>query len=166
MDKARARENLKWAFAEHNIPLQGQRIILDRWKQQGRPSLLDFAPYTSFTILVVRTHMFASGLKLTGSKQKSSDVIDMEYLMYIPFCRFLVSNDNFQLRFFDLLRETEQSAVKGSDMKSALSEIVDFFGGSPLSRPLNLTRDILRSPPKHLDNIATDIWDVCRTNWR
>jgi len=164
--RERAAENLDWAFAELKFRDEYRKAVLQRWEEAGKPALADFAPYCAFMILAIRTHMFASSLEITGVKQKPSDIIDMEYLLYIPFCKFLISDDRFQLNFFRELGEQCQLGVRGKDLKAGLAEIASYFGGSPLSRPLNITVEKLQTPPHGLNNKVTEMWDFAVPGWR
>ena len=105
-----------------NIPLQYHSQLMRRWKDLGQPALSTFAPYTAF-VLTVEIYFHISIAAKLISAERHSNLTDIAYLFYLPFCMMFVSNDNLHYRTASLFLRSDQEFVRGSDLKADLKRL-------------------------------------------
>jgi hypothetical protein len=147
--------------------------LIERWKDQGRPSLDRFAPYAAFVLRVEFFFQAALAARLI-SPDRPSNRMDVAYLSYLPFCNVFVSGDSLHKRCAPLFLRADQEFVWGLDLKSDLSKINSHFAAFPeeekerglfqfATEPPDgtLTRSLIErrfpgSIPHNTDNLALD----------
>ena len=108
--------------------------IIKRWLDGGLPHLKDFSPYAYYCLQVFVAFYIAVENKLRISKSKSksrrkkrknrvkfSNLMDILYLLYLPFCQTFTSNDNFLCKFATIFISSEQNFIPGSELKKRYS---------------------------------------------
>ncbi|HJM04707.1 MAG TPA: hypothetical protein QF549_03720 [Candidatus Saccharimonadaceae bacterium] len=148
-----------------DVPLQAQKRVLTRWEAEGRPSLAKFVPYTAHVLRVDLLYLHATEMGYIS--QRATNSVDMAYLYYLPFCQAFVSGDRVHMQTVPLFLSEHQSFISATDMKIALKEMDDYYGGLPEEvRALGVMR-IAGYPPAHMHNAITDVWDkTMREDWR
>ena len=161
------RRHLLLALQFMDIPYDLQRGIVARFDETIEPrSMTQFAPYAAHVLSVAL--VFYIGL-LSGhiSKDRPSNLLDVAYLYYLPFCTAFVSGDNLHARLAPLFLEPSQRFVAANDLKSALKEIGDYYEATCWEE---IQREgLLRYasyPPTELDNAVTQLYDLRFPDWR
>jgi len=98
--------------------------ILSRW-QCLNYYLKDFSPYAFYCVKVILALQIATRSKII--KWKPSNILDMEYLFYLPFCMLFVSSDNLHIKIAPLLVRENQSFVNGDDFKNSIKLHIDHW---------------------------------------
>ena len=161
------RQHLLLALQFLDIPYDLQPEIVARFDEAGETLSMDrFAPYASHVLSVAL--VFYIGL-LSGhiSKERPSNLLDVAYLYYLPFCNAFVSGDNLHSRLAPHFLKPSQRFVVSEDLKSALKEIGAYYEA-------NCWEEIQREgllryatyPPTELDNAVTQLYDLCLPDWR
>lgn len=102
---------------ELGVPTEYVREIRYRWLSADT-SLQAFAPYTYFCL---RAHLMVLVLwrhKLT--KNEPNNLVDVQYLYYLPFCGIFASNDSLHRKVAPFLLTKSQEFLWGPELKSRL----------------------------------------------
>jgi hypothetical protein len=89
-----------------------------------------YAGHCLRSLLVFR---IAEGSELVP--QRPSNLIDLEYLFYLPFCTLFVSNDAVHTALAPLLLRDNQAFLVGADLKARLTTEVAEGGTGHLAQP-------------------------------
>lgn len=152
--------NLKLGYSFLGLDPTMWRFVEDRWKRLGRPSLPEYAPYFAHCLLV-DIFVNISMQKRLISPDRPSNRTDMAYLYYLPFAKLFVSNDKLHLRTAPLFLNSSQKLVRGSDLKSDMKILVDYY--SSLSHDV-IKRGLFRvasRPPDEDRFLTTRLWREC-----
>jgi len=134
----------------HAAPAHTANAIL-RWRQNGQPSLSEYAPYTFFRARVLMLFHFGLLSSLVGTRPTNR--VDMEYLFYLPFCIAFSSGDEFHRSLAPLLLDAEQAFIGRDELKGDLGRICEE------SRRAEQTGGRRRRyPPEHPDSITWRLW--------
>jgi hypothetical protein len=99
--------------------------VFARWIANGRPILLDFAPYTSLCLKV--DLLFHLGLQSELIGTRPTNRVDLEYLYYLPFCNVFTSNDKIHKQLAPMLIREDQKFIVGTDLKNDFKQIVEYL---------------------------------------
>jgi hypothetical protein len=91
-----------------------------RWERQGRPHLREFAPYAHHC---ARTLLFL----LVGSdvlSKRPTNRVDLEYLLYLPFCHVFVSQDRLHHQLAPLVLRDYQVYLRAPELKADLQRVI------------------------------------------
>ena len=108
--------------------------IIERWLNQDMPHLKYFSPYSYHCLQVFVAFYIAIENKMKISKSKSkqrrkkgknridfSNLMDVLYLLYLPFCQTFTSNDDFLCQFAKIFISPEQNIILGDELKRSCS---------------------------------------------
>ena len=110
--------------------------IINRWLYEGMPHLKDFSPYSYHCLQVFVAFYIAIENKMKISKTRSkqrrkksknrvdfSNLMDVFYLLYLPFCQTFTSNDDFLRKFAPVFLSPEQNFISGDELKKSCSNL-------------------------------------------
>lgn len=138
-----------------DIPDIDKKRIRERWVKLGSPTLTEFAPYAAFQLSIIIFFFLCLRDSLISTERKSN-LKDIVYLFYLPFCMIFISDDVVQSRIANVFLRNDQNIVKGSEMKASLKEINSYYSAfSDEQKKLGIFR-IAEYPPKSL---VSDLWD-------
>lgn len=130
----------------------GQKIFL-RWEQGESKVIKNFAPY-SFHCLKVKL-LFDLALRFNLVGTRATNLLDLDYLYYIPFCNIFSTNDNFQKELVPFLLDNKQKLISGEDLKKDLKRLVEYR--ETLSEPKDIKRTS-KEPPRIYDSLTYNLW--------
>ena len=126
---------ITWLLEELEAPLEARDAVRRRWLALRGPSLTDLALYAAHCV-----HAFlllVAGMQHGVLTARPSNRIDIEYLLYLPFCEVFVSADRLHDQLAPLLARDDQSIVKHdtfrADLQRRLAER-DALDANALSR--------------------------------
>lgn len=157
--------NLKLALRNLGIHDREGRAIVHRWKSAGGPPLRSFAPYTTHVLTVDLFFNIAIGADLI-SRDRPSNMIDIAYLYYLPFCMVFVSNDNLHQKTVPCFLTSDQVFVRGADFKADLAKLNAHYSNLP---PEVTERGVMSFAVRPPDSgfLVSKLWDrFMRKNWR
>jgi hypothetical protein len=148
------------------VPELFRGVALKRWDLAGRPRLDEFLPYTTHVFKV--DLLFYLGIHRSFiSGERASNLADIAYLYYLPFCMVFLSGDNLHRRTVPLFVRENQSYVGAQDMKAALKEIDQHYDALPDEIKELGVMQFASYPPSDVDNAVTQLWDKhMRPGWR
>lgn len=156
LDPTIAFENLKFLLLESGVPEQEQLSIYSYWHNIGKPPLNQYAPYAFYCLLVYVTFYLGLANKLIGSK--STNRVDLEYVLYLPFCRAFASSDNFHIDFVPLFIHEWQDFIPGQTFKHDIKRITEFWNSMSDPELEKFRVENGNYPPDWSDSITNSIW--------
>ena len=133
-----------------------QSIFL-RWEQSGCPFLKDYAPYSYYYARVLVLFNFGLACGLFGTR--TTNLVDLEYLFYLPFCKVFSSSDKFQISLAKLCLKPEQEFVHGNDLKADLTEISLQCNNLNRNQKADWLSKYGRYPPDNSSSVTSQLWD-------
>lgn len=137
-----------------------QRVVI-RWKLLGRPPIRRYAPYAVYCYAV--NMFFAVGLAMDMLSTRASNVIDLQYLYYLPFCHVFTSGDKFHKKVAPLFMQPNQVFVDAAKLKADLKMIADKWDQTDKKSG---TAFFIKFPWRDEGMVSEVIWDKCVPNWR
>jgi hypothetical protein len=147
-----------------HIPKEFFPEVYKRFATLNYPSLKEFAPYSTFVLIIEIFFYLAINSELVPRKINSKT--DFGYLFYLPFCMVFVSSDKLHRRCAPLFLRQDQEFVWGLDLKDDLKKINIFFDAFPDSEKERGLYAIATYPPDDVGPLTARLWDRFLTKWR
>ena len=157
-------ELLRWFMTSLALPSSEQDAIIERWAQKRTPLLRDWAPYAFFCIRVMFTFHVAASYNIFGSSL--TDLIDMEYLFYLPFCMAFCSGDKLHARMAPMLLNPQQDFVSIDEMRTDLHWLAEEWRSLSKQEREAWAYDYGNSPPRNENSITHRLWKKHMKSWK
>jgi len=156
---------LKAALETQGVPENLRDRIIRRWKSEGGPPLITFAPYAAHVFSV---DMFISIGLATGviSPGRPSNIIDLAYLYYLPFCMVFISGDKLHRKTAPLFLRKDQDFIWSPELKADLMKLDAHFSAFPESVKAEGLFAFASWPPEDMGFLTTRLWDRHLPAWR
>lgn len=107
---------IAFALEKFQIDSPERDEVRRRWEAAGRPALGEYAPYAYFVLMV---EIFFEIALATGkiSADRASNINDLAYLFYLPFCTLFLSTDRLHRMCAPLFMRSDQEFLWGADVK-------------------------------------------------
>ena len=106
---------IDWLLNKAGIIDRERAYVWDRWLRSRVP-FATFSPYGHYCMAVDLRFIIASRSELI--RVRETDLLDVQYLYYVPFFNVLVSDDTLHVRLAPLGMREDQDFAKGVDFKS------------------------------------------------
>ena len=119
-----------------------------------------FAPYSFFCLRIKL--LFNICLLNNIINTRPTNLLDLEYLYYLPFCQVFVSDDKFHRQLAPHLLTEDQRFVTGQELKkdlNRLKEIKTTLSESELKK-------VFRYPPIVPELLIYQLWTELRPDWQ
>lgn len=125
--------------------------------EQAKPILIsDFAPYALYCYRIFMLFQLSIYRGITTPRR--TDIIDLQYLYYLPFVTIFTSHDRFHKTFAPLFLREDQQFILGNDLKSDLKSIVK-LRDAVLDKELDEWMEVHKnSPPEQPDSFTHRTW--------
>ncbi len=150
-------DQLEMAVQFFDIEPKNYTTLLERWRAFGQPALSAFAPYAAY-VLTVEIFFHISIAANLISAERPSNLTDIAYLFYLPFCMMFVSNDKLHRRTAKLFLRPDQKFVWGSDLKADLKKLNTHYLTLPKKERDQGVMQIARHPPIEGEYLTTTLW--------
>jgi len=140
------------------IPTQSQELIVRRWKNSGKRSVREFAPYFAHVFSVEMFFCLGIAADVIG-RERASHKIDLAYLYYLPFCMVFTSNDNLHVSIAPLFLRENQSFVHGRELKADLAKLDKHYEALPDDVKKRGVMSFAHYPPKDDSFLTARLWD-------
>jgi hypothetical protein len=112
---------LQWflSYLGYDQPTNSQ--VFARWEQSDGRSLALFAPYAAYCLRIHLLFYLGMSLNLVGTRR--SNIIDIEYLCYLPFAHIFSSGDKLHQQLAPLIHTNDQTFLIASRLQNSLAEI-------------------------------------------
>lgn len=114
------------------------------------------APYSCFCYRIFL--VFSLALVRGIITPRKTDIIDLQYLYYLPFSTIFTSNDKFHNMFAPLFLEKDQIFILGSDLKNDLRTIVAMRDVQKDGERYSWMLQHRRYPPEIESSFTSDLW--------
>lgn len=166
--KARHNQFIYLAFDLLNIPEKARTTIKKRWQQTRPLPFNEFAPYSAF---VLKINLFfylclSKSFLAMSHKGKQTNIIDLSYLYYLPFCMVFASNDSLHKRIAPLFMGDEQTFVHGLELKEDLKRINEYYSQLPDEVKLLGVMKMASYPPENIETLVGKLHDKHLKPWR
>jgi hypothetical protein len=142
------------------------RAVLARWRENGSPSIMEYAPYTAHLLLVDLFFCIGLGADLIG-RERPTNKIDIAYLYYLPFCMAFTSRDKLHERTAPLFLDSDQVFIRGDDLKTDLAKLDEHYAHLSDEEKLRGVMSFAHYPPVDGDFLTSKLWDkLMRPEWR
>ena len=95
-------------------------MIRRRWADTPSPDLATFAPYAWFCLRALLAVLTLWVHALT--KREPNNLLDVQYLYYLPFCHVFASGDSLHRRLAPLFMQPGQRFLWADDLRAELAE--------------------------------------------
>ena len=140
------------------------KLVYNRWIKKQLPTLSHFAPYAGYFVKV--NYLFLIGLHAGLVTPRRSNVFDIHYLYYLPFCMVFSSSDKFHKALFPLLSRKDQEFVDGDDLKKDLCWIADEWKNLSENEKEDRAYNYGSYPPKNEASITYRLWKKYMPPWK
>lgn len=163
--KGKDKALLDLTFIILSIRDEARKPILARWQKDGCPVLNVFAPYASYA-LSVDLFLYLCMNSSFIAKERPSNKIDFAYLYYLPFCRVFVSSDNLHSRTVPFFLTRGQKFIKGSELKSGLKELDDYYSKLPEDIKEKGVMSFASYPPRDVSTFMGQLFNELGWSWQ
>jgi hypothetical protein len=126
-------------------------LILRRWRDVRGNRLPLSAPYAWYCARVLWIFYFALGARLLGTR--NTNRVDLEYLLYLPFCYAFCSGDAFHDRIAPVFLDAQQNYIRRDELKADLAAL-----SHQVKAELAAGRTPGIFPPERQGSITLSLW--------
>lgn len=147
------------------VATQGVRdAVFRRWHDSRSPQLEKFAPYAWHCFRASYLAHFAMVLDFVPTL--STNLFDLEYLFYSPFCMVFSSGDRFLARLAPEILGSDQTFVHSDDLKGDLKWLVDEWEGLGELEKHDRALNFGSYPPLNPESLAHRLWQRYMRPWK
>ena len=133
--------------------------VCERWLKSGMPNIKEFAPYAYHYLSAYMRFYIGIAKDLIGTR--SSNIIDLEYILYLPFCKVFTSTDKFLRDFSQNFLTTDQVFIWGDDLKDDLKSFCNYWDKKGDKARFSYQKQYGHYPPEISNSLTCEIWK----NW-
>ena len=100
------------------------------------------------------------------SSTRASNLTDIAYLFYLPFCLVFVSSDRLHQKVTPLFLRKNQEFIWGQDLKLSFKELNIYYSQFTTGQKEMGIHSFASKPPVHLDTLVLELWDRHLLPWR
>lgn len=166
--KGRYNQLIHIAFSLLGIPEKARKPILKRWHDTRPRPFDEFAPYAAY-ILKINLFFYLcvdKSFLAASHKGKQTNIVDLSYLYYLPFCMVFASNDSLHIRIAQLFMEQGQTFVIGQDLKEDLKKLNEYYLQYADEIKKIGTFRFASYPPTEVDTLVGHLRDKHLKSWR
>ncbi len=149
-------ENLRFILAQAAVSREWSNRVYHYWLSQHMPRLCDYAPYASYCLAVFLLFYVALANRLIG--HRPTNRVDLEYLLYLPFCKVFSSGDKVHTSLAPLLLTPEQDYIEKANLKAELKKLVDFWSSKSDKERSMFHKSLGPYPPDWSDSFVNQVW--------
>lgn len=155
---------LSWLLDQLSFSEEYEMAIHARWSSRPSVLLKDFSPYSWHCIRVLL--MLLIGTRHRLLRWRSTNLLDVQYLYYLPFCKVFISDDRLHCDLAPLLIRDDQSFVVGEELKADLQHLSKFSQSLSEKERKKLTYALGFYPPPKKDSLVHHLWKKHMLPWR
>lgn len=157
-------QTLRNALEMFDQPESSRSHVKAHWIKHGRPPIRHFLPYTHYCMRLSTLFLHGVGLGLIG--QRPTNLIDLQYLYYLPFCMVFTSGDRLHIDLAPLFLRDYQRFVPSDDMQMALRELAAYYREHEAELKAQGTMGFAAYPPLDRHTLIHDLFDGLMPGWR
>jgi hypothetical protein len=149
-------EILQNVLAVFAFPQELATQVFYRYEQVKPVMIADFAPYALYCYRVFMLFQLSIYRGITTPRQ--TDIVDLQYLYYLPFVSIFTSHDKFHITFAPLFLREDQKFIVGNDLKADLKSIVKLRDEVPEPELDEWMKKQRSFPPEQPDSFTYNVW--------
>ncbi|NTX41464.1 hypothetical protein HUA78_44250 [Myxococcus sp. CA033] len=142
-------------------PSQATQVRV-RWSHE-ETFMKAFAPFAYHCLRALLMLFVAS--RDAHVKAKPTDLVDLQYLYYLPFCYVFSSDDKVHRILAPLLIRPDQTFVRAPELKSALRELAGYFDARTEQERTWISYALGSHPPPLPNNLVSQLWRKHMRPW-
>ena len=150
-DRAGQGDLIKECAAFVGLSEDGQNAVLRRWEHLNHPKFRDFAPYAAYVTRL--NSAFVIGVSSGVLTTRATNVIDLQYLYYVPFTMVFTSADRFHDTMWPAAAG-RNTFVHGVELKADLQERLQRSAAGQESKRSGF------HPPRSDGSVITRVFDI------
>ena len=150
-------ENLRWLLSEVSFEENKKTEIFNYWLQHGMPPIKVLAPYAYYCLKVFTSFYLAAANGLIGTRPTNR--VDLEYILYFPFCKVFASTDKFLKTFAPLFLGENQEFIWGETLKEDLKKINEYWNYLSDEEKKSYRQKYGDYPPEIANSITSALWE-------
>lgn len=158
-------ELLEFVLTSLAVPQEYHQTIVKRYQLTGFKPFGVFAPYAAFIAKIEIFFHISVSRGFIGSN-RPSNIIDVSYLYYLPFCQIFISNDKLHRSIAPLFMKDNQKFIWGQDLKEDLKNINKYYMLFPDEVKEMGISSFASSPPPDGEFLTSKLWDFMNPKWR
>lgn len=155
---------LTWLLSQLAVPRDYERVIWARWRAHPATFLQEFSPYSWHCLRVILMLVTATRHRLL--RWNSTNLLDTQYLYYLPFCMVFVSDDHVHQMLAPLLIRPDQSFAVGRELKADLRRLGEYRDALSDRQRQMLGFALGSHPPPMRDSVVCALWKRHCVPWR
>jgi len=155
---------LEWLIGQLALPREHELLIRLRWRSRGRLLLKGFAPYAWHCLRVLLALVIATRFELIG--WQPTNLVDVQYLYYLPFCMVFASNDRLHRVLTPPLLRVDQSFVVGERLKKDLRRLADDWDRTSEELRAKQSFALGSYPPPAKNSVVHELWKKHCRPWK
>ena len=155
---------LSWLLDQLSLPQHSETMILMRWRARTSALMKDFSPYSNHCLRALLMLLVGTRHKLL--RWQPTNLIDVQYLYYLPFCMVFASNDRLHCDLAPLLIRNDQSFAHGGELKADLNRIEEFEKSLNDLERKKLAYALGSYPLPKKDSVVHKLWKKHMRPWR
>lgn len=163
-DPKYTKSHLQTFISQLQISDEISKRIFERWEQMGQPLFEKFAPY-AFYCYSIRM-LFDTGMAFNLIGTRKTNVIDLQYLFYLPFCMVFTSNDNLHKNLTTPLLNEKQTFVDAGELKKDLARISARWNALTQGEKKADAKEYGCYPPPKPTSITHQLWVKYMKPWK
>lgn len=153
-----------WLLSQLSLPPAIEALIVARWNVRHAMLMKYFSPYSFHCLRAFLMLLLGTRHKLI--QWQPTNLLDVQYLYYLPFCMVFASNDYLHHDLAPLLIRKNQSFIAGDILKADLSRILAFREGLNELERKKLIYALGSYPPPKKDSVVYLLWKRHMRPWR
>lgn len=146
---------LRRVMEKVGLQKKDQLPVLFAFKKKN-VTIKEFAPYVAHCLLVDIAFSIALKNQLIGTR--STNVLDIIYLYYLPFCKIFASSDETQLKMARALFSDYRDIVSGQDLKQDLKRMNNYMQDCN-EKEIDWRKDFGSFPPGDQSSLTVSFWE-------
>lgn len=155
---------LSWLLEDIYCDENIKNKIRRRFENGQVTSLKRMVPYSYFYLAVTFTFYSALTHNIIGTRR--TNVIDMQYVYYVPFTNIFSSGDKFHNEFAPVFFREDQEFILSTDLKADLRSLCDFWNSLTKDESAAWDRYYGSYPPRKKGSFTTDMWGKYMAPWQ
>lgn len=155
-DARRQEGNLHFLLSAAHYDEAHREQLVQRWIRKGMPDIEGHAPYVFFCLVAFLSFYICIANSLVGTR--ATNLVDLEYVLYLPFAKYFTSGDKFHRDFVPHFMNKDQNFIHAVDLKADLRRISDYFESMDEEARKAYYRENGPYPPNLADSLINDAW--------
>ncbi|MEL7667028.1 MAG: hypothetical protein AAGU73_02345 [Actinomycetota bacterium] len=154
---------LDWWLEQLALGASEERLVRRRWVAQRKGGFEKFAPYAAYCVRALFLLLVFTRNGIV--KWLPTNLLDVQYLYYAPFCHVFSSNDNLHSVMAPHVLRQDQMFIPGTSLKSDLRRLADRRDALDEEELVGELFALGDRPPPHAESVVHQAWQRYMRPW-